>query len=138
MADNKPEQQNMNDSSAKLQQIFGPKDSMLVKQTMRGCIQECLGCEAKSEFKISAMDWPMLHDSNLLSEGAMTQPDELYALEKSSFCMRCCWRDGRGFDMEVSEGAEPGGAPIMQYTVGQDKQDAPWSMSTKIRQVREM
>lgn len=118
MADNKPEQQQMGgaDSTQLIQQIFGPKESMLVKQTMRGCLQECCGCEAKSEFKVSAMDWPFLNDGNFLSEGSMTQADELYALEKSSFCMRCCWRDGRGFDMDVSQGAEPGGAPIAKFT----------------------
>ena len=25
-------------------------------QTMRGCIQECMGCEAKSEFKVAPFD----------------------------------------------------------------------------------
>jgi len=118
MADNKaPGQQNMGgaDSTQLIQGVFGPKDSMLVKQTMRGCLQECLGCEAKSEFKVSAMDWPYLNDGNFISEGAMTAPDELYALEKSSFCMRCCWRDGRGFEMDVSQGSEAGGAPVAKY-----------------------
>jgi len=61
------------------------------------------------------MDWAFLAESNLLTEGAMTHPDELYALEKSSFCMRCCWRDGRGFEMDVSGGADPGGAPVVKY-----------------------
>merc|ERR1719464_348724 len=45
----------------------------------------------------------------------MTQPDELYALEKSSFCMRCLWRDGRAMNMQVSGGSEAGGMPVIDY-----------------------
>lgn len=97
-----------------IEKMFGDKESLLVKQTMRGCIQECLGCEAKSEFKISAMDTSFL-DGSWIREGAMTQPDEMYALENSSFCMRCCWRDGRPFVMEVSSGAEAGGRQVVNY-----------------------
>ena len=29
----------------------------------KGCIQECLGCEAKSEYNVSAMDWSYLHSN---------------------------------------------------------------------------
>merc|ERR1719487_2662776 len=47
------------------------------------------------------MDFGSLNGS-WLNEGATSKPNELYALENSSFCMRCCWRDGRPFDMEVS------------------------------------
>ena len=77
--------------------ILAPHQALLVKQTMRGCLQECMGCEAKSEFKISPMDWGYLESGGLLKEGAMTQADILYALEQSGFCVRLCWRDGRPF-----------------------------------------
>jgi hypothetical protein len=36
--------------------VFVSKSSLLVKQAARGCLQECMGCEARSECKISAMD----------------------------------------------------------------------------------
>jgi len=49
-----PQQQTMDPSnkvapegaSADLSAIFGPKSGMLVKQSPKGCIQECCGCEA--------------------------------------------------------------------------------------------
>mmetsp|Transcript_107713 Transcript_107713/g.214041 ORF Transcript_107713/g.214041 Transcript_107713/m.214041 type:complete len:291 (+) Transcript_107713:66-938(+) len=94
---------------------FNHHDSMLVKQTAKGCCQECFGCEAKSEYKISAMDWGYLESTSLLKEGAMSQPDLLYAIENSSFCMRLCWRDGRGFTLKVSEGSEAGGDRVATF-----------------------
>jgi len=88
--------------SGGLDKYFHHHDAVLVKQTMRGCLQECLGCEAKSEYNISKLDWSKL-DGYKLDEDAMNKDNELYALENSGFCMRCCWRDGRGFNMEVKE-----------------------------------
>jgi len=93
---------------------FGRHDAMLVKQTMRGCCQECMGCEAKSEFKVSGLDWGNV-ESYKVSEAAMNAPDEMYALEESSFLCRCCWRDGRPFNVMVSSGGEKGGTPIVNY-----------------------
>lgn len=100
-----PAGQEMEDSA--IQTMFGDKDVLLVKQTMRGCLQECCGCEAKSEFKISSMDWSQL-EGYKVSEAAMQNPDIMYALEESNCCCRLCWRDGRPFDMGVSEGGEGG------------------------------
>ena len=31
-------------------------NSLLVKQSMRGCLQECMGCEATSEFNIATKE----------------------------------------------------------------------------------
>lgn len=109
----KPEQQTM--GGDKVEQLFGDKNGLLVKQTMRGCIQECLGCEAKSEYKISGIDWNFIYDDYKVSEEGMQQQDIMYALEESSCCCRLCWRDGRPFNMKVSEGGEPGGAEVLQY-----------------------
>merc|ERR1719446_1402586 len=112
---NAPEQVEMKmGSTDMIHSIFGPKDSMLVKQTMRGCLQECLGCEAKSEYKVSKMDWSYIEGTSL-KEGAMTQPDELYILEESNCCLRICLKDGRPFVLKVSEGGEKGGAPVVEY-----------------------
>lgn len=110
-----PGQQLMQTTTQTLEPFLGNKNAILVKQTPRGCLQECCGCEAQSEFKISAMDFGYMDGPGILKEGAMTQPDEMYALEKSSFCMRCFWRDGRGMHMSVSQGSEAGGNPIIDY-----------------------
>jgi len=110
-----PQQQEMKQAGGNLiQSIFGPKDSMLVKQTMRGCIQECLGCEAKSEYKVSNMDYSYM-DGTKLKEGTMTLPDELYILEESNCCARICLQDGRPLVLKVSTGGEPGGTPVVEY-----------------------
>lgn len=101
--------------SASLQSVFGPRESLLVKQTPRGWMQECFGCEAKSEYKISAMDFQYLGSGGWLNEGASSLPDELYALEQSSFCMRCFWKDGRSMDMTLSLGGEEGGPGVVGY-----------------------
>jgi len=108
-----PGQQTMH--HPKLDEMFGHHDSMLVKQTAKGCCQEILGCEAKSEYKISAMDWGYLDTTSLLKEGAMSQPDVLYAIEQSSCCIRYCWRDGRPFTLRVSEGSQAGGDNVATF-----------------------
>jgi len=77
-------------------------NALLVKQTMRGCLQECLGCEAKSEFEVSPFDWSQV-DGYKISEAAMNQGNILYALENSSCFCRLGWRDGRPFNMQVSK-----------------------------------
>mmetsp|Transcript_85085 Transcript_85085/g.150455 ORF Transcript_85085/g.150455 Transcript_85085/m.150455 type:complete len:278 (+) Transcript_85085:69-902(+) len=111
-ANDKPAQQEMGDL---IEPSFGPHSSLLVKQTMRGCIQECFGCEAKSEFKIATLD-PTQVNGYMLSDAALAAPDIMYAIEESSFCMRLCCRDGRSFDMWVSQGGEPGGQRIVKYS----------------------
>lgn len=111
-----PAQISMKDAgSAPLHNFFDGKESFLVKQTPRGCCQELLGCEAKSEYKISAMDFEYMRSGGWLKEGATSQPDEMYALEESSFCMRCCWRDGRAMSIHLSAGGEEGGPDIVEY-----------------------
>jgi len=99
----------------KLGANFNHHNSMLVKQTAKGWCQECMGCEAKSEYTISAMDWGYVESTSLLREGAMSQPNVLYAIEESSCCIRFCWRDGRGFTLKVSEGGEEGGDPVAKF-----------------------
>jgi hypothetical protein len=111
-----PGQQLMQPTTNSLEKFFGDKKAILVKQEPRGCLQECMGCEAKSEYKISNMDFSYLGDRGHVSEQGLTQPDEMYALEQSSFCMRLCWRDGRAMSINVSTGGEPGGIPIIDYS----------------------
>lgn len=87
--------------AAQLDNYFAP-NALLVKQTMRGCLQECLGCEAKSEFEVAPMDWSQL-DGFRLGDAALNEKNILYALENSSCFCRLCWRDGRPFNMEVKQ-----------------------------------
>jgi len=105
-----PKQEMMVDGD--LNSAFGAHDAMLVKQTMRGCLRECMGCEAKSEFNVAPLNWANI-DGYRINETAMGEPDKLYALEESSFCMRCCCRDGRAFDMVVQNGQ--GGTDVVHY-----------------------
>jgi len=109
-----PDLQSMSDQDA-LAAKFGPHNALLVKQTMRGCLQECFGCEAKSEFKVAPFDWSTGLEGWKLTEQAKNEPDSMYALEKSSCCCRLCWRDGRPFDMAVSDGAEEGGRDLVHF-----------------------
>eukprot|EP00927_Polykrikos_kofoidii_P060332 TRINITY_DN55336_c0_g1_i1.p1 TRINITY_DN55336_c0_g1~~TRINITY_DN55336_c0_g1_i1.p1 ORF type:complete len:284 (-),score=47.05 TRINITY_DN55336_c0_g1_i1:116-967(-) len=111
-----PAQHMMQGNAYNLEAYLGNKKGILVKQTPRGCLRECMGCEAKSEYKISAMDFGYLQSGGVLTDGATSQRDEMYALEQSSFCMRCCWRDGRSMSIGVSAGGEAGGTPIIDYT----------------------
>jgi len=107
-----PEQMKMDEY--KLEGILGPHDALLVKQTMRGCLQECLGCDAKSEFKISPFSTDQITGFRV-SEQAMAVPDILYAIEESSCLCRVCNAAGRNFTMQLSEGGEPGGEKVVLY-----------------------
>jgi len=114
----KPVQQSMGGLDAAdmgpIETNFAAHDAFLVKQTMRGCIQECLGCEARSEFKIAELKKGQV-TGMFLDENALNNPEVMTALEESSFCMRCCWRDGRGFDMHITQGAMEGGPPVAKF-----------------------
>lgn len=93
----------------------------MVKQTTRGCIQECFGCEAKSEFTVAPLQWSNV-EGHKVNQNALSEGDIMYALEDSSCCCRLCWRDGRPFDMVVSDyaglnenGKPQGGNEIVHY-----------------------
>jgi len=108
-----PKQEGMGGGEG-IEEMVGGLSGLLVKQTARGCLQECMGCEAKSEFVVSEFD-PSMHVGSALTDGAMDKPNIMYALESSSCCCRLCWRDGRPFDMPVSKGGEAGGGPIVNF-----------------------
>ena len=57
-------------------ETLGQYDSLFVKQTKKGCVQECFGCEATNEFKI----YPSAADAK--------GTEIYYSLEESEFCMR--------------------------------------------------
>lgn len=111
-----PQQEQMESggSNPKIAEIFADKKAMLVKQTMRGCIQECLGCEAKSEFLVAPIDFGHM-DGYKVSEQAKAQPDIAYVLEESSFCCRLCYPQGRPYEINVSAGGAPGGQELIKH-----------------------
>jgi hypothetical protein len=78
---------------------LAPLNSMLARQTRRRCLQELMGCEAKTEFKFSTME--------------NQQNPFLYGLEESGFCIRLVCGPNRPFVMNVSMGSGPGGPLAM-------------------------
>jgi hypothetical protein len=76
-------------------------ESLLVKQTKRGCCQEFMGCEANSEFKIAAKVTPT--------------ENVLYALEDTSCFMRFCIPNLRPSTINLSKGEGPGGDKIASF-----------------------
>jgi len=107
-----PDQMAMEGEHSRLDEPFaGP--GLTVKQTMKGCFQECCGCEAASEYKIG----PYVGDFE--EGGAQGNPaNTLYALEESNCCFRTCCPSMRPLEMKVSMGAEKGGALVAKYTKG--------------------
>lgn len=112
--DQGPVAQSMAGEDPNLKAVLGNVNGLLVKQTMRGCIQECLGCEAKSEFNISTIEYGQV-DGYRVDPQALNNPDIMYALEESNFCCRLCLQEGRAFDLQVSAGGGPGGQPLAHY-----------------------
>jgi len=82
--------------------VFEPHENVLVKQTMRGCLQECMGCEAKSEYLVSQHQWEMADKQGWMQPGGREQHDILYALEQSSCLQRCCLKDGRSMELKLT------------------------------------
>ena len=42
-----------------MNRAFGDKQSLVIEQTTRGCVQECFGCEARSEFRLAIANRPV-------------------------------------------------------------------------------
>lgn len=64
---------------------FAQHPNLFVKQTKKGCIQEMLGCEAKTEFKVATME--------------QKEEDHMYILEDTSFLNRLCLGGIRPWEM---------------------------------------
>jgi len=64
-------------------------------------LQNCLGCEAVTEYNVATKEEP--------------NNNRFYALEESSFCCRLCFNGLHEFKMTLSEGAVKGGKPIATY-----------------------
>jgi len=107
-----PGQEKMEEEPCNMNEPFaGP--GLTVKQTMKGCFQECCGCEAASEYKISA------YVGDFAEGGSEGNPANImYALEESNCCFRTCCPSMRPLEMNVSLGSEKGGPLVAKYTKG--------------------
>eukprot|EP01062_Namystynia_karyoxenos_P073398 TRINITY_DN701_c0_g1_i5.p1 TRINITY_DN701_c0_g1~~TRINITY_DN701_c0_g1_i5.p1 ORF type:complete len:332 (+),score=112.66 TRINITY_DN701_c0_g1_i5:104-997(+) len=101
------------------QMLQGP--GLTVKQTMKGCFKECLGCEDTSEYRVA--DYVGVEQAGQAQQLAY----KMYALEQSSAWIRCCIcnvfgiTSGRSLTIDVSqfnaqdpEGRGKGGPAVMQ------------------------
>ena len=89
--------------SETMERVLGPQDVISVQQTPRGCLQECLGCSARSEFRL----YGGFHENmrNNILPGQDLGPDSLqiaHMLEESPFCPdRCFWSGMRKFSIPI-------------------------------------
>ena len=74
---------------------------LIVKQSRRGWFQECLGCEAKTLFRVSTLAEPSAVRFTLL--------------EESSCCLRVCCPAMRPWTTTLAHGAEEGGEALVLY-----------------------
>jgi len=100
--------------------FFGPLENITVQQTMRGCLQECCGCEAQSEYKVYPGE---------VQQGSKRDPSVpqiAHLLEESACIIRFCCADMRPFNMPLTFGAPekkngPFGPKIVEFK-------KPWAM----------
>jgi hypothetical protein len=115
--DKAPQQMAMGDWNGASHPILSPFDEIFVKQTARGCLQECLGCEARSEFRVAGggKNEMFQHITGMgrVNDAGYNTPNSLYILENSTCLQRNCCRDGRAMEIPVTAGGEPGGATVM-------------------------
>ena len=71
--------------------------NLFIRQTRKGWCQECLGCEAQTEFKIGTLE--------------DHRAPHFYALEESNFCIRCCCPSHRPFSMYMNRGGSKDETP---------------------------
>jgi len=94
-----PQQMQMGGGGGNYSALAGP--NLYVKQTRRGCIQELIGCEAKSEFLISTLE----NKDNAF----------MYALEDTTCLNRFICNNFRKWTMNVTQGNQAGGALVASY-----------------------
>eukprot|EP01062_Namystynia_karyoxenos_P073396 TRINITY_DN701_c0_g1_i1.p2 TRINITY_DN701_c0_g1~~TRINITY_DN701_c0_g1_i1.p2 ORF type:complete len:342 (+),score=99.65 TRINITY_DN701_c0_g1_i1:92-1027(+) len=113
--------------------VEGP--GLTVKQTMKGCFRECLGCEALSEYRIA--DYCGIEEAGGGDKDVSVPPNfKLYALEESSCCWRCCicnvygCSSGRPLDMHVSR-FNPDDPEDVAHGVGKRGKGGPMALRFK-------
>lgn len=102
-----------------MERVLGPLEVVSVQQTPRGCLQECFGCSAQSEYKIYpgfAQTMPGLNDIlPTTAQGTLADKDQIgHMLEESPFCPdRCFWSGMRKFSIPIKVPNQDG--EIMMY-----------------------
>ena len=103
--------------SQTMERVLGPHDVISVQQTPRGCLQECMGCSARSEFKLYAGFNETMPGLDTILPGApkVKDPNQLaHMLEESPFCPdRCFWSGMRKFSIPIKVPDENG--EVMMY-----------------------
>lgn len=80
---------------------LGNQKNLFVKQTKKGWIQECFGCDANTEFKIATMD--------------ERENDIFYAVENTSCCIRFWCQNARPYEINLWSGSNQEGAQIGKF-----------------------
>ena len=83
-----------------VRELAGRTD-LVIAQSRRGWCQECMGCEAKTAFRVAPADRPKDYD--------------MFILEESGFCVRLCCAPIRPWTTTLSAGGDEGGDPIAVY-----------------------
>lgn len=81
--------------------ILSSFPNVFAKQTTKGCCQECLGCEAQTEFQFATLQDP---HNNIM-----------YALEESECCVRAICPRMRPWVMNMSWGPTSGGQALFRF-----------------------
>jgi hypothetical protein len=81
--------------------VLTPFPNLLIKQTRKGCLQELLGCEANTEFKIATHEQP--------------NNDFFYATENTSCCIRFFCGASRPFEITMHYGQNAQGPLVAKY-----------------------
>lgn len=84
-----------------VRELAGMTD-LLVKQSRRGWCQECLGCEAKTFFRVSALAEPSVVRFTLS--------------EESSFCLRLCCAAMRPWTTTLAFGSKLQRAAVHKFS----------------------
>jgi len=98
-----------------MERVLGPCDVISVQQTPRGCFQECLGCSARSEFRLYNGFKENMRNAILPGQDLGPDADQIgHMLEESSFCPdRCFWSGMRKFSIPIKVPDENG--EMMMY-----------------------
>jgi hypothetical protein len=81
--------------------VLGNQPNLFVKQTRKGCFQECFGCDANTEFKIATLD--------------QRDNDIYYALENTSCCIRFWCGSMRPYEINLWSGKDNTGSQLGKF-----------------------
>ena len=97
--------------SQEMARVLDASPAISVQQTMRGCLQECMGCEAKSEYKVY---YGHVEQGQPRAEGI---PPMGHLLEESPFILRCCCSASRPFTMPFTV-PDADGRKVLEFKKG--------------------